>query len=216
MSDLAPRAFDIETSGLGADDVITVAGIASDVGAQLILNTAGRPADASELEAAIADEASLPTKVTVTATEAELLAELHVLATSHLEDGRHYLTAYNGETWNGGFDLPFLRSACARHDVVWPFGHLPYVDAFEVIQRFEIGDDTDLVSAYDTLIGEDHCDPFTDSEAAVHAFEDGSWTKLLLHNLADITRTYELMGLASRYVPQSDFSMKSLAPPMKQ
>lgn len=40
MSDLASRAFDLETSGLGTDDVITVAGIASDVSVHLILNTA--------------------------------------------------------------------------------------------------------------------------------------------------------------------------------
>lgn len=215
MSDLAPRAFDIETSGFGTDAVVTVAGIASDTGAHLVLNTADRPAAADRLEATLDDAVAPPTQVTVTTTEADLLAELHALATTHLKDGQHYLTAYNGETWNGGFDLPFLRSACVRCDVAWPFGHLPYVDVYEVIQRFDTGEVTDLVSAYDTLIGNDHCDPFSDSEAAVDAFENGAWTELLLHNLADITRTYELAQLASRYVPQSDFGMKSLAPPSR-
>jgi hypothetical protein len=38
---------------------------------------------------------------------------------------------------------------------------------------------------------------------------------LLQHNLADIERNRELVTLASRFVPQSDFQMKNLAPPQR-
>jgi uncharacterized protein YprB with RNaseH-like and TPR domain len=41
MGNLDPVAFDIETSGLEEDAVITVAGIAHELGEVVILNTAG-------------------------------------------------------------------------------------------------------------------------------------------------------------------------------
>jgi hypothetical protein len=71
----------------------------------------------------------------------------------------------------------------------------------------------DLVGVYDALIGEETCDPFEDSAAAVDAFESGDWLPLLEHNLADIQRTRELADLAVRFVARSDFKMKNLAPP---
>lgn len=45
MADLTPVAFDIETSGLDTDAVITVAGLAHELGEFVILNTGGRDAD---------------------------------------------------------------------------------------------------------------------------------------------------------------------------
>jgi len=54
MGSLAPIAFDIETSGLGDNAEITVAGLAHELGEVIILNTAGRtvakPRLASQLE----------------------------------------------------------------------------------------------------------------------------------------------------------------------
>lgn len=69
------------------------------------------------------------------------------------------------------------------------------------------------MGVYDQLIGNDTCDSFEDSGAAVDAFEAAGWLPLLNHNLADIQRTRELAQLAGRFVPKSDFSMKSLQPP---
>jgi hypothetical protein len=43
----------------------------------------------------------------------------------------------------------------------------------------------------------------------VDAYEAAEWLPLLKHNLADIQRTRELAQLADRYVPQSDFRMKT-------
>jgi len=132
---------------------------------------------------------------------------------AHIDTDAHYLTAYHGETWNGGFDLPFLRSACVERDVPWPFPDMAYADMLDVVDRFDTNDTRDLVGVYDQLIGGETCDPFIDSEEAVDAFRDGEWEALLRHNLADIHRTREIAVLAGEYVPKSDFRMKNLAPP---
>jgi hypothetical protein len=50
--------------------------------------------------------------VAVARDETALLTNLAAFVTKRLDSDTHYLTAYNGETWNGGFDLPFVRSAC--------------------------------------------------------------------------------------------------------
>ncbi|WP_436901543.1 hypothetical protein [Halovenus halobia] len=212
MSGLSPVAFDIETSGLGDDAVITVAGFRNSVGSWLVLNTAGRSADKQKLRAELEACVDAPVHLHVVADERALLEHVGEYADQHLAD-ETYLTAYNGETWNGGFDLPFVRSACLRNGVAWPFDDVPYADTMAAIQRFDTGDVGDLVGVYDRLIGDEDCDPFAESGAAVEAWEAGRWLALLEHNLADIERTRELAVLAGEYVPKSDFSMKNLTPP---
>jgi uncharacterized protein YprB with RNaseH-like and TPR domain len=213
MSSLEPIAFDIETSGLDADAVLTVAGLCTDIGAWMGLNTTGRPADRALLESKLEAETQSVVNLEIFGTEPELLAGLESRATKLIDEDRHYLTAYFGETWNDGFDLPFLRRACARHDHPWPFPRVAYADTMSVITRFETGESTDLAGVYEYLVGDDHCDPFDDSAAAVSAHTDGDWLPLLAHNLADIQRTRSLAVLAGRYVPKSDFRMKNLEPP---
>jgi len=177
------------------------------------LNTGGREANQTTLEQALTEYSSSGVDVLVTADEAELLAAIDQIASERLDADRHYLTAYNGETWNGGFDLPFLRTACISHDLDWPFPNMAYADVFEFVDRFDTHDEKGLVGVYDELIGTPSCDPFDDSGSAVDAFENAEWEPLLLHNLADIQRTLELALLAERYVPRSDFQMKNLSPP---
>lgn len=213
MGDLVPVAFDIETSGLEPSAVITVAGLAFDMGAWLVLNTGGREADASELEATLEHRTGVTVQVTTVTDEGTLLAALNQVTSDRVSADRHYLTAYNGERWRGGFDLPFLRSACVRRDTAWPFPEMAYADVMTMVDRFNTGDTSDLVGVYEMLIGEDHGDPFTDSGSAVGAYEEGNWKQLLAHNYADIVRTRELAVLAGRYVPKSDYKMKNLAPP---
>jgi hypothetical protein len=213
MSDLTPVAFDIETSGLGEGAVLTVAGFAFDLGCWLGLNTAGRAADGEALADELEARTGTHVRVAVRDDETALLRAVARVADDKLDTDRHYLTAYNGETWNGGFDLPFLRRACVRHEIAWPFTDLAYADTMPMVDRFDTGDQRDLCGVYDALVGGEHCDPFEDSGAAVTAFEDGDWADLLAHNLADIQRTRDLALLAERYVPQSDFGMKNLAPP---
>ena len=124
------------------------------------------------------------------------------------------LVAYNGERWNGGFDLPFLRTRLCYHDIDWPFTELPYIDAMDVFEtRFNTSGDT-LTAVYEELIGGGltELDPFVDSEEAVDAWEKEDFESLVRHNVADIRRTRSLMRLAERYCSKSDFSMKSLDP----
>ncbi len=213
MGNLDPVAFDIETSGLGEEAVITVAGIAHELGEVIILNTGGREANSSQLERTLVEESVGSIEVIVTEDEEGLLDVLMTIANNRLDDDKHYLTAFNGETWKGGFDLPFVRTACISHDIDWPFPSMAYADVFEFVDRFDTNDKNDLVGVYDELIGRESCDPFDDSGAAVDAYKKEEWEQLLLHNLADIQRTRELAVIAGAYVPQSDFKMKNLHPP---
>jgi len=213
MGDLTPIAFDIETSGLDQTAVVTVAGLAHELGEIIILNTGNRVADETQLERSLSDHSAGNIELRVVADERELLSVLIEISSDRIDGDRHYLTAYHGETWKGGFDLPFVRTACVKHNLEWPFPDVAYVDMLDVVDRFDTNDQNDLVGVYDRLIGQDTCDPFDDSGSAVAAFENGDWEPLLSHNLADIQRTRELAVLAGTYVPQSDFRMKSLSPP---
>jgi hypothetical protein len=115
--------------------------------------------------------------------------------------------------------------------VAWPFADVPYADLFPVVTErvnttvsSEASDDTDnedptdsdatqdLAGVYATLCGGrfGEIDPFADSAGAVTAFEDGRFTALVCHNVADILRTRALGRVAQRYCSKSDFSMKSL------
>lgn len=211
---LDPIAFDIETSGLDEDAVITVAGFAHDLGESIILNVDGRDApDHQTLTTALDEHSTGAVSLEIVDDEAALLESISEMATNQINGDRHYLTAYNGETWNGGFDLPFCRTRFLDHDMDWPFGDLAYADMMEMVDRFNTQDQRDLVGVYDHLFGNETCDPFEDSGEAVDAFEAAEWLPLLEHNLADIQRTRELALLAGRFVPKSDFSMKNLEPP---
>lgn len=213
MPGLQPVAFDIETTGLDPGDVISVVGLAGDGGAWLGLNTAGRDAPRSILEQDLARTSGMGVSLTVTDDEGSLLRALGRTVDERIDGDRQYLTAFNGEVWRGGFDLPFLRRACVRRAVDWPFAGLAYADQRTVLDRIATGDTTGLAGTYAALIGGDGGDPFEDSTEAVRAFEEGNWLALLRHNLADVERTRELAVLAGRYVPRSDFGMKNLAPP---
>jgi uncharacterized protein YprB with RNaseH-like and TPR domain len=215
MGNLVPVAFDIETSGLDRSAVLTVAGLAFDAGVWIGLNTGGADLnrDPDRLVVDLEHDAQTNVKLAPCRSETQLLTALTLCVRDRIDGDRHYITAYNGETWNSGFDLPFLRRVCVRHNASWPFTDLAYADVLEMIDRVDTGDAADLTTVYDDLIGEDHCDPFTDSESAVAAFENGDWLDLLLHNIADIQRTRALAVLAGQYVAASDFGMKNLDPP---
>jgi uncharacterized protein YprB with RNaseH-like and TPR domain len=214
MSNLDPIAFDIETSGLDDDAVITVAGFAHELGESLILNIAGREQPGRKpLVTALDEYSEQAVQLKIVEDERALLDAVATFATHQLDGDRHYLTAFNGETWSGGFDLPFCRTRFLRHGMDWPFGDVAYADMMQIVDRFDTNDQSDLVGVYDALIGDQTCDPFEDSAQAVDAFEDGDWLPLLKHNLADIQRTRELADLAGRFVARSDFNMKNLEPP---
>lgn len=213
MGNLEPIAFDIETTGLNPASVVTVIGLATDVGAWMGLNTTGREADAAQLMTEVEYESGSNVRVSVYRDEHDLLAGFEDFTTETVNGDRHFITAHNGERWKGGFDLMFMRRACVRRGVDWPFPDVAFADTMDVAQRFYPDDVNDLETVYGDLIGNNHHDPFDDSAQAVTSHENGDWIPLLLHNLADIERTRELAVLAGRYVPKSDFKMKNLGPP---
>lgn len=215
-SQLTPVAFDIETSGFDTDAVITVAGFAHSLGESLFLNTGGHNAvDRKALVTSLDEESTGAVQLEVVEDEAALLEAVSSFVTDQLDGDTHYVTAFNGETWNGGFDLPFCRTRFVHHGLRWPFGDIAYADMIQLVDRFNTHDHSDLVSVYDVLVGEETCDPFDDSAEAVDAFETGEWLSLCRHNLADIQRTRKLAELAGQFVARSDFKMKNLQPPSR-
>jgi len=213
MTDLTTIAFDIETTGFETDDELTVVGFDSAVSSRVFLNTDGTTPPAA-LAARLNDTLETPVQLSLHDSEQELLNELATFITSTLTQRDAKLVAYNGERWNGGFDLPFLRTRLCMHGLEWPFGTLPYVDVMDVFEtRFNTSEDT-LSGVYEELIGTglNELDPFTDSSEAVTAWEEGAYEPLIIHNVADIQRTRALMELAEQYCSKSDFSMKSLDP----
>jgi uncharacterized protein YprB with RNaseH-like and TPR domain len=214
MSNLDPIAFDIETSGLDDNAEITVAGFAHELGESLILNVAGREQpERKPLVTALDEYSEQAVQLDIVEDERSLLNAVATFARHQLDGDCHYLTAFNGETWNGGFDLPFCRTRFLQQEMDWPFRDVAYADMMEIVDRFDTNDQRDLVGVYEALIGDETCDPFDDSGKAVDAFESADWLPLLEHNLADIQRTRELAELAGRFVARSDFKMKNLEPP---
>ncbi len=213
MTELTTVAFDIETTGFAVDDQLTVAGFDSNVASRVFLNTGGED-PAADISEQVNKELQQQVRLSIHESERELLSELSAFVTSTLTQRDAKLVAYNGERWNGGFDLPFLRTRLCAHRLEWPFGSLPYVDAMDVFETRFNTTETTLDGVYTELINGElsELDPFTDSAEAVTAWKDGAFKPLIRHNIADIRRTRTLMDLAERYCSKSDFSMKSLDP----
>jgi len=210
-------AFDIETTGFNVDDEVTTVGFAVPMGVRVFVQTGER--DASGIESAVESEVSETlVRVSAHASESELLAAVSEFVAERIRDDM-LLVAYNGERWNGGFDVPFLRTRYAQRDLAWPFVDVPYADVMPLVtDRFNTTVDGteqgDLVTAYDVLCGGSHgdLDPFDNSAEAVTSFEDGQFAELVLHNVADVLRTRALGRVAERYCSTSEFKVKSLTP----
>lgn len=212
-------AFDIETTGFAAVDEVTVIGFALPMGVQVFLQTDGRPAETVTDAVEAAMPADTLVNVSSHTSEQGLLAGVSGFVEERLSDADVLLVAYNGERWNGGFDVPFLRTRYAQLGLAWPFTDVPYADVMPLItDRFNTtvdGDEQhDLDCAYDLLCGGEYgdVDPFDGSDAAVAAFENGWFAELVQHNVADVLRTRELGRVAERYCSKSEFRVKSLTP----
>jgi hypothetical protein len=221
-------AFDIETTGFGVDDEVTVVGVAVPVGVRVFVQTGGRPAETVGDDVESAVTAVTPDDVLVNvsmhSSEQGLLVAVSAFVAERLSGADLLLVAYNGERWNGGFDLPFLRTRYAACDLAWPFIDVPYADLLPIVEdRFNTtvidGDGeavtrNDLDHAYDVLCDSAYSDvdPFASSEEAVAAFADGRFGELARHNVADVLRTRALGQLTERYCAKSEFDVKSLTP----
>jgi hypothetical protein len=216
---LAHVAFDIETTGLDATDEVTVVGFELELGCRVFYQTNGRDTDANAIETGVQDRTGVHVEVSAHQSERALLEAVSAFVATRLRSADVLLVGYNGETWHGGFDLPFLRTRYAACDGVWPFRDLPYADVMPIIRDLfnttVDGDDpADLDAAYEVLCAGDAgaVDPFDESDEAVAAFADGRFEAVVLHNVADIGRTGQLSRLAQRYCSKSDFDLKSLTP----
>jgi hypothetical protein len=224
-------AFDIETTGFGVDDEVTVVGFAVPMGVRVFVQTGGR--DADSVERRVDDRVPVHVQATTHPSERALFEAVGSFASERLQDDDVLLVAFNGERWKGGFDLPFLRTRLARLDLAWLFGDVPYADLLPVVtRRFnttvtsgEADDDgsmsddrADLVSLYNVLCDGRHSDvdPFIESAEAVAAFNEGRFAELVAHNVADVLRTRDLGRLAQWYCSKSEFSVKSLSPTVQR
>jgi len=213
MTNLETVAFDIETTGFQTTDQVTVTGFDVEISSRVFLNIDDR-GDPRTLKDRIHDEMSPPVVLSIHENEAALLEAMTEFVESNLTTQEIKLVAYNGETWKGGFDLPFVRTRLNAHDLEWPFHGLPYIDLMDVFESRFNTTETSLTAVYEELIDEDlsNLDPFDDSGEAVDSWENGNFEPVVRHNVADIRRTRALMDVAERYCSKSDFSMKSLDP----
>ena len=113
MTELTTIAFDIETTGFQADDELTVVGFDSAVSSRVFLYTGTAPQ--TGLTDRLNDALQTPVQLSFHDSEQDLLHELATFVTSTLTQRDAKLFAYNGERWNGGFDLPFLRTRLCAH-----------------------------------------------------------------------------------------------------
>ena len=217
MTELVHVPFDIETTGLGATDEVTVVGFELDLGCRVFYQTGDRLHEGCE--AMVRDRTDELVKLSAHRSERVLLEAVSEFVATRLRSDDVLLVAFNGEVWRGGFDLPFLRTRFAVHDIAWPFRDIPYADLLPVIRdlfntRLDGEDASDLDTAYEALCGGGYgvFDPFQDSAEAVAAFDDGRFEELVLHNVSDVLRTGQLSGVAQRYCAKSDFKLKSLTP----
>lgn len=177
--------------------------------------------------------------VHICAGEQELLRQQQELVFDRFDRDYNRLVAFNADSWQGGFDLPFLRTRCFRLDEPWMFSGIQFADLWEPVKKrlntthVTKGRSTDinsLVGSHKTLFQDDHTpldsipdtpdthpwyrtnpyDPFRDSGSAVYCYNNDDYLPVLKHNLADVHRTWELGELIRQYVPSKDITTKKL------
>lgn len=93
-------AFDIETTGFGVDDEVTVVGFAVPMGVQVFVQTGNRPA--RELQATVQEQVPVHVDVSTYECEQSVLAAVTEFVAERCSGSDVLLVAYNGERWNGG------------------------------------------------------------------------------------------------------------------
>lgn len=231
-------AWDIETTGFDWNDEITVSGFWFPAGhATLLLNAETSALNAEDYEERLeAIREGLDVRVHVCVDEHDLLSTLHDVVFEQFDDNYNRLIAFNADSWQGGFDLPFLRTRCISHDHPWVFEDLEFTDLWEVTKKrlnttttaHDATTDINSLTGSHSIIFNQHTtaaledtpdypayrdhpyDPFTDSSSAVYSYRHGEYLPVLKHNLADIHRTWELGEIIKQYVPTKDLTTKKL------
>ncbi|MEZ3118186.1 hypothetical protein RYH80_19915 [Halobaculum sp. MBLA0147] len=230
-------AWDIETTGFTHSDKITVTGLwYPDGWAKLILNTQDRTVDRTGLESNLANvSGGISVEVIAVDSEEKLVDRLGQVVFETFDRDYNRLVAFNADSWQGGFDLPFLRTRCIKHGVDWVFDGLMMTDLWEPVSkrlnttysRYGKSDDTNSLSGAHRVLcgagireeagpadytpyGDEGYDPFDSSGSAVSSYRDGDFLQVCKHNLADIHRTWELSQLVRSYVSGKDTTTKKL------
>lgn len=195
-------AFDIETEGFnaGSGDEITVFGIEPDNDRTIFLINGNSYKDVERKLA----ETDIDADFIVFDDEISLLSTGLVRVVDNMNTKHHRLYAYNGKTWKGGFDVPFIRTRMIQNNVDWCFDGVYYFDVLpevkndlntNVVEDDESKERNDLDSAHSILCDDDIEDPFDTSKQAVS--EDISM--VVEHCYADIKRTRDLFNLIMDY-----------------
>lgn len=149
--------FDIETTGRAWDDEVNMIGLRS-VGSYApngrlenaetrVFYRSDTPTGDDNLTEAALEEM---TDENVTAVpcdgERELLEETREAVVTELVGPSTIVTAYNGQTKGGGFDMKFLRQRAEQYRMPHPFKDTRFVDAFGAVSK------ADRLNTLDTSI----------------------------------------------------------------
>lgn len=128
--------FDIETTGFMFNDEITAITLLHNGVYHSWVNNNGYDIDEHSLETHVLDESNIETvNVHVEDDEKGILEGLTGYVKNNIEKYNSILVAYNGETWGGGFDNGFIRGACIKYDIPFPFKNYTYTDVQPLIDK---------------------------------------------------------------------------------
>jgi len=128
-------SFDIETTGLLDTDIITTFTLFHENTYQVWLNLNGDTVEKEEIQQKVIDTSELDVRIHPQNTEQELINSIRKYISDEIELRTTILTAYNGETWKGGFDISFIRSRCLSNTVEFPFKDVAYTDIMPIFSK---------------------------------------------------------------------------------
>lgn len=128
------KAFDIETTGFGAHDTLTTLTLEDDGVYHIWINADGRDVSVSDIRDTVEGESGENVRLYVAEDAEEMLISVGTYIEDNF-DNLDILVAYNGETWKGGFDLQFLRTACLRNGVEWILNGVNYMDIYPIFGK---------------------------------------------------------------------------------
>lgn len=99
-------SFDIETTGLSANDEVVSWATVGKIEGCKIQNS--------------------------TNSEKDILDDL--ARTFNMDKGTVIIT-FNGQNFKGGFDFPHLRTRMHKHGIAWPFGGMMHIDIYPIIEK---------------------------------------------------------------------------------